>query len=140
MFPAIFTIFSDLLSRLLSRVADEGKISGVKVFRLNPKITHLMYADDLVIYCKANTLEATEVTNCLQTYCNWTGQEINWGKSSVHFSGNVHRQSKGKILRIMNIQECQQKGKYLGHPFCQMKSKTEAYMEVLEKLQSKLTG
>lgn len=75
---ALFTIFSYLLSRMLARAEQEGCISGVKVSRLSPKVTHLMYADDLVIYSKATLEEAREISYCLQTYCNWTGQTINW--------------------------------------------------------------
>lgn len=45
---------SNLLSRILSRAEAEGKISGIKISRTSPRITHLMYTEDLVIYCKAN--------------------------------------------------------------------------------------
>lgn len=38
----------------------------------------------------------------------------------------------------MGIQECQHKGKYLGHLFCQEISKKEAYKDVMEKLSNKL--
>lgn len=62
---ALFTIFSYLLSRLLSRAEQNGLISGVKVSRLSPKVTHLMYTDDLVIYSKATKEEAGEISNCL---------------------------------------------------------------------------
>lgn len=73
MSPAIFTIYSDLLSQLLARAEQTGKISGIKVSRHSLKVTHLMYADDLVIYCQATNEEAMEVTNCLETYSSWTG-------------------------------------------------------------------
>lgn len=53
---------------------------------------------------------------------------------------NVSSQLKGRILRIMGIQECQHKGKYLGHPFCQVTTKADAYKEVMEKLANKLSG
>lgn len=89
MSPALFTLFPDVLSRLLARSEAEGKLHGVKVSRTSPTISHLMYADDLVIYCKATEEEVREVHHCLQTYCQWTGQAINWGKSLVHFSRNV---------------------------------------------------
>lgn len=36
----------------------EGRLSGVKITRASPKITHLMYADDVVIYGKATREEA----------------------------------------------------------------------------------
>lgn len=48
-----------------------------------------MYADDLIIYCKANEAEAREVVACLQLYCEWIGQQINWKKSVAHFTKNT---------------------------------------------------
>lgn len=55
MSPALFTILLDLLSRMINKAADEGRLKYIKVSRTNPRISHLMYADDLVIYGKATT-------------------------------------------------------------------------------------
>lgn len=64
-------------------------MSNIKVSRTSPRITHLMYVDDLIIYGKVTTQEAKLITEILNQYCQWTGQAINWGKSMVHFSKNV---------------------------------------------------
>lgn len=80
--PSLFTIFSDLFSRILAKVEEEGKLTGVKISRTSPKISHLMYVDDLAIYCNATPEEALAATDCLKLYSQWTGQEVNWAKSS----------------------------------------------------------
>lgn len=64
--PALFTIFFNVFSRLLTKAKSEGKIHGVKMSRTSPPISHLMYADDLTIYCRANIEEVSEVAKCLQ--------------------------------------------------------------------------
>lgn len=125
--PNLFTIIYDILSRIIARTQSEGKLNGVKVSRQSPRVIHLMYADDLVIYCKTTTQEAAVVTSCLQTYCEWSGQEINWHKSVVHYSKNVSQQLRRDIGNTLGIQECNHKGSYLGHPFCKFSSKKEAY-------------
>lgn len=51
---------------LLQRLENEGKIHGVKVTRESPSISHLMYSDDLVIFCRANMEEAEEISKCLE--------------------------------------------------------------------------
>lgn len=68
--PTLFTFLADLLSRILARAKLMGKNSGVKITRSSPKISHLMCADDLVIYCQANMEEVKEVSYCLNTYCS----------------------------------------------------------------------
>lgn len=140
MSSTLFTIFSDLLSRLLTRAEQNGLISGVKLSRLSPKVTHLMYADDLVIYTKATPEEATHVSHCLRHYCHWTGQAINWHKSAIHFSSNTPTLARTEICHTMGIQECQHKETYLGHPFCKFKSKSKVYKVVLEKMENKISG
>lgn len=61
MSPALFTILSDLLSRMLAESVQSRKIFGVKTSRNSPSISHLMYADDLVLYVMANDQEEHEV-------------------------------------------------------------------------------
>lgn len=72
MSPALFTIISDVLSRLLARVEEEGRLNGVKFSYTSPKISCLMYSYDLVIYCQATLEEAAVVADYLRTYCEWT--------------------------------------------------------------------
>lgn len=66
--PTLFILVADLLSRILARSKSASKLSGVKTSRTNLGISHLMYADDLVIYYKANTTEALEVKRCLELH------------------------------------------------------------------------
>lgn len=61
MSPTLFTILFDLLSKILSRTEMEGKFHGIKVSKTCTPISHLMYADNLVVYCKADLDEAAEV-------------------------------------------------------------------------------
>lgn len=138
--PTLFTFLSDLLSRILARAEANGSISGVKIARGSPRISHLMYADDLTIYCQANTEEATTVMSCLQLYCDWTGQSINWDKSNIHFSSNTSIPLKHAICHLLNMKECSHHGFYLGNPFCSFKSKNLAFQSLVDKLAVKLVG
>lgn len=101
MSPALFTIISYVLSRLLARVEEEGRLNGVE--------------------------EVAVVVDCLRTYCEWTRQVINLGKASVHFSRNVNRRTSGELCQVLEMHECDHKGKYLGLPYCNFKSKTKAF-------------
>lgn len=115
-------------------------VTGIKVTRTSPRITHLIYANDLVIYCRATKAEAMEVRDCLQKYCYWIGQAINWEKSAIHFSKNVPCLLKRKLCRLMEMQECSHTGKCLGLAFCKFKSRAEAFQGVVAKMADKLAG
>uniref|UniRef100_A0A803Q155 Reverse transcriptase domain-containing protein n=1 Tax=Cannabis sativa TaxID=3483 RepID=A0A803Q155_CANSA len=76
---------------LRTSVADaEGLIHGYKVYLQCPAISHLMYADDTFVFCRANNEEVDWVQDCLDKYCMWSGQVINVAKSALVFSKNVH--------------------------------------------------
>lgn len=138
--PTLFTIVADLLSRLIARLEESGRLNGIKIARSCPQITHLLYADDLVIYLQANVEEAREVVTCLTTYCQWTGQSISQMKSSVHFSANTPVAVKTAVCDILGIQECMHNGTYLGNLFCNFKSKKAVFYPLIEKLGHKLEG
>lgn len=97
----LFTLVADILSYLLAREEATDRIRGVKVWRASPKIFHLLYADDLVICCKAVHCEVAVVVECLHTYCEWTRQAINFDKSSIHFSRNVKRSLRSELCHIL---------------------------------------
>lgn len=73
MSPTLFTFLTDILSQILARSEATSTLSGVKIARSSPRVSHLMYVDDLIIYCQANLEEANEVVNYLNLYCSWTG-------------------------------------------------------------------
>ncbi|KAI5654777.1 hypothetical protein M9H77_31964 [Catharanthus roseus] len=59
-----FFPFSTILdrSRLITRAESQQDIHGVKISRGGPLISHLMFADDLAIFCKATESEAIAIT------------------------------------------------------------------------------
>lgn len=99
-----------------------------------------MYADDLVIYCKAKEEEATEVLKCLQTFCQCTRQDINFNKSTINFSHNIKTERKQRILRILKMTECDHKSSYLGLPFCKTQMNLTSLSAITNKVKSRLAS
>lgn len=137
---ALFTIITEILSRLLTRAETAGSINGVKVSRTNPRVSHLLYDDDLIIYCKATSNEAASVARCLHEFCAWTGQVVNFHKSSIHYSWNVGRHMRAELCCQLGMHECDHKGSYLGLPYCNFKSKSAAFIKVEARLAKQLSG
>nr|XP_048324647.1 secreted RxLR effector protein 78-like [Ziziphus jujuba var. spinosa] len=72
--PYFFILCSEIFSKLMDR---ESGIQGIKIYRNAPVVSHLLYADDLLITYRANKENAKAILKCLKTYCNWLGQQIN---------------------------------------------------------------
>ncbi|KAI5678663.1 hypothetical protein M9H77_09613 [Catharanthus roseus] len=67
--PALFAIYFDLLSRMITRVENENNIHGIKVCRTSPSISYFMYADDLTIFCGAELVEGANVQSVVNDIC-----------------------------------------------------------------------
>ncbi|KAL3839320.1 hypothetical protein ACJIZ3_023911 [Penstemon smallii] len=138
--PYLFIIYTELLSRFLIKEENNGTFKGIKIARTCPTISHLLYADDLVIYCRANHEDVETIFTTLDKFSSWSGQIINHEKSFTHFSRNVDVTFKNDLTARFNLKECDHKSKHLGLPFCKPKSKSKAFNEIISKLQLKLNG
>lgn len=63
----------------------KGAISPVHVCRRAPGISHLLFADDTLLFIKAKTEEADVIKEVLSSYESSTGQLINPSKCSIMF-------------------------------------------------------
>ena len=64
-------------------------LHGIRICRRAPTISHMLFADDSYLYCKAETGEAFKVMELLNCYERASGHRINRDKSTVFFSANV---------------------------------------------------
>uniref|UniRef100_A0A803P649 Reverse transcriptase domain-containing protein n=1 Tax=Cannabis sativa TaxID=3483 RepID=A0A803P649_CANSA len=87
--PSLYIMAAEALSRLLIKRENEGGLKGFKLARNGTPITHLMFADDIILFGEATAREARSLLDCLESYCRSSGQKINLLKSSVCFSKGV---------------------------------------------------
>ncbi|XP_071905812.1 uncharacterized protein [Coffea arabica] len=135
--PYLFLICSEGFSNLLRRAEERKRIQGLKISRLGPVLTHLFFADDSIIFCKANKNEAVEIMKVLKTYENASGQLVNLDKSAVFFSKNVdNEQKKDVCLALGGMAEAKQ-GKYLGLPMVVSRSKEQIFGFVRDNIRKR---
>ena len=94
----------------------EGSLKGVAICRHGPRISHLFFADDSVLFCRATKDECQRVMNILAIYERGTGQEINREKTNIFFSSNTIQQTQTRIQQLMGILAIRLYEKYLGLP------------------------
>ena len=82
---------------MLAQAERNKRLTGMKISRHGPSITHLFFADDSLIFCKADKTQAEEVIGILKMYERGSGQMINMDKSSVFFSKNVEQAKQAEI-------------------------------------------
>lgn len=70
--PFLFLFIADGLSALLRNKVDMGIITPVKICRRAPGISHLLFANDTLLFFKASRAQAQEVKSCLDMYASAT--------------------------------------------------------------------
>ena len=75
--PYLFLLCMERLSALLQKEVRMGRIMGVPVCKGAPKISHLFFTDDSIIFCRATLEEANRVSQVLKDYERESGQKLN---------------------------------------------------------------
>jgi hypothetical protein len=83
--PYLFIICAKAFSSLLQHAKGKGAISGVPTSKKGPKISHLFFAGDSLIFCKANQVEWRRILRILEVSERGSGQKINLHKTAVFF-------------------------------------------------------
>lgn len=78
--PFLFLFVVDALSALVHKSVEKEGFKGVAICRRAPTITHLLFADDSLLYFEASQHHAMLVKGLLNTYSSSTGQLINPSK------------------------------------------------------------
>ena len=63
--PYLFLICAEGLSHIINKDKSQGNSTGIKISKSSPQISHLFYADDSLICCKATVQEAKQVKDIL---------------------------------------------------------------------------
>uniref|UniRef100_A0A803QP51 Reverse transcriptase domain-containing protein n=1 Tax=Cannabis sativa TaxID=3483 RepID=A0A803QP51_CANSA len=116
LFPYIFLICSEGLSRLLQYEERIGQLKGYVVSRRAPMISHLFFADDSLLFCQVDGRSCGSIKCALDIYHRALGQELNLDKSVMYFSPNTPPIVQNSFQNIlgMSISDCHEK--YLGLP------------------------
>jgi hypothetical protein len=115
MSPYLFVIAMEILSLLL-----EDAINGNKGFMFHPKcltlkLTHLCFADDLLIFFADKLRSIQVIQKVLEDFEVLSGLKANPAKSSV-FCAGLHIDKKSEILDFLRMHEGNLPVRYLGVP------------------------
>ena len=114
--PYLFLICAMGLQSLLTKAEVEGHIRGVAICRNGPKISHLFFADDSVLFCSAKEAKCQKILDILAIYERGTGQKINREKTNIFFSFNTPHEVWVRIQQVLGVLAIRQFEKYLGLP------------------------
>lgn len=138
--PLLFIICMDVLVRSLLHAYDSNHISALSAARGGPPIPILSFADDCLLFLKANRKSNEHASMILETFCQASGQTINRSKSSIIFSPYSSQRSKNNTKEIFAISNPKPKEKYLGLPFLRSRMTKSDFAYLVEKANARLHG
>ena len=138
--PYIFIMCMDYLGQLIQERCDDKSWIPLKVSRRGPTFSHLFFADDLVLFAKANMENCLVIREVLDDFCSQSGQTISEAKSRVFFAPNVDRSDREALSDILGFQSTPNLGKYLGFPIKHNGASSQDFNFVLERVKKKLAG
>ena len=114
--PYLFIICQEILSRIINRAVQRGELSGVRANRTGLVFTHLMHADDVVLFSRAKMTEIKAMEQWVNLYCSWSSQQINKEKFGVFASKFVHPNFWRQVTLRLGMKKLSTDSKYLANP------------------------
>ena len=138
--PYLFILIADAFSKMIQRKVQDKQIQGARASRSGPEISHLLFADDSLLFARATRQECITIVDILNNYEAASGQKINYEKSEVSFSRGVSIEQKAYLISILNMRQVEKHEKYLGIPSISGRSKKLVFSSLLDRIWKKLQG
>lgn len=81
--PFLFNLVVDGLGRIIDRAREVSLVKGLEVGKDKVEITHLQFADDTILFLRADEENLRGITRVLKIFSGISGLKINADKSSL---------------------------------------------------------
>lgn len=136
--PYLFILLVEALGRCLKEQAISGNTFALP--RGSIGVTHLMFADDLVVLTRATRKSLTKLFSLLDQYEGASGQKINRQKSSFHISKRCSLHHKHWIRSMTGLHEGQAPFRYLGCYLYKGRRKIDYFQHLLLSIHQRISG
>ena len=139
--PYLFILCMEFLGTQILDLCEQKSWDTIKASRNGPIFSHIFFADDLLLFAKANSKNCVAIMEELDNFCNLAGRMVSKNKSHILFSLNVaRRRRRRRLCNKMGVSETSELGRYLGFPLLHQGRNDNAFNFVAEKIQAKLAG
>ena len=115
--PYLFLLCLEGLHRMIKKTVDNGDIQVVSICQNGPKLTHLFFVDDSLLFCKATTQECQKVLEILSSY-----------------------EMQNQIMSALGVSALRQCEEYLGLPAMVGRNKRASFDHLKQRVWKKLQG
>ncbi|KAL0428301.1 UNVERIFIED_CONTAM: putative mitochondrial protein [Sesamum latifolium] len=138
--PYLFLLYTESFNSLLRSVEQRGWIKGVSIYRNALSISHFLFADDTLIFCRASIGSTRAVQGVLEVYRLASGHKINLSKSSIVFSRNAKEDLCTLIMAELDIRRENKLACYLGLSSRVFRSKRDLFATIRDRIWARISG
>ncbi|KAL0440361.1 UNVERIFIED_CONTAM: hypothetical protein Slati_2519100 [Sesamum latifolium] len=136
--PYLFLFCVEAFCDMVRREEAVGSIHEVCVCRSSPRVSHLLFADNTLLFCDANQATLQSVCGLLTKFEEGSGVQVNYQKSAVVLSKNVRHHTQEELAAFIGVVRITKNEKYLGLPSIIGRSKREVFAGLKEKVWRRL--
>lgn len=87
--PYLFVICIERLAQAINDQIDKGHLQPFKIYKKFPPMPYLFFADDLMLFAKADSNKLFALTTALDVFCRASSQMISKEKPTLFCSSSV---------------------------------------------------
>jgi exonuclease III len=136
--PYLFLLCAEVLSSQLQQAERSGLLRGVPTSPRGPRLNHLFFADDSLLFCKATVHDWQVLSGFLELYEGASGQRLNKDKTTIFYSRNTTHEVKLELSRVIGITATQRYDHYLGLPALVGRSRIREFRIISERVKRRV--
>lgn len=110
----LFLICIEGFTTIIKKYERRKLIRGIQVARGALIVSHMLFANDNYIFCRADKEEANQINHLLVVFDKASGHKISIEKSIVFFSKNVQVETRRDVCEVLRFKEANENCHYLG--------------------------
>ena len=138
--PYLFILCMEFLGHLVEEKCRENLWQPVKVSQSGPAFSHLIFADDIVFFAKADLTNCIAIRDVLDVFCNLSGQSVSEAKSRIYFSSNVDIDTRESLSDVLGFSSTPNIGNYLEIPLRVTGDSSNEFNFILDRVKQKPAG
>lgn len=135
MSPYIFIFCIQVLTAFINKKVDSRSWSPVRI--RDTSISHLLYADDVLLFAKVKNKSIRAINSFLNSFMSFSSLNINFSKSLVWSSPNTPSHIRTSSSSSLGIREVSKPGSYLGIPLG-ITGRTSDFNNIVEMIQNRV--
>ena len=137
--PYLFLLCAEGFSSMLKNYGNYVD-RGIRVNFRAPWVSHLLFADDSLIFIKASTESAIRLNDILRIYGEASGKCVNRAKSAIYFSPNTPAAHKESLKQLLNVHSEAFSERYLGLPTAVGRITSGTFEHIGDRVRGKMQG